>query len=412
MIDQMCNDIEFVQKHEFWTLITDYWHFGLIAFFVSLLATPIVRWVAYHFKIVDRPDDMLKPHAKPIAYLGGIGIAAGLLVGMVCFIIYESHINGNWKDFVTNIESFNLKALAENPIWRAITIVSACMVITIVGLLDDLLDIKPLTKVLGQCIAAAILMLSGIGTKLYLTLFGFFNIPFPASVQIIFSILICLVLVISACNATNLLDGLDGLCGGVTAIIALGFLCLATWLATWGRYPGTDELRMVFCLVMAGALIGFLPYNVPPASIFMGDAGSMLLGFFVATMIALFCHEGPLNWALGACVVFALPILDTALAVVRRLRAGKNIFAGDRSHLYDQLVDRGMTVKQVVVLFYVLALVAAVLGNTLAISLRLRYSLVIVVMLLLAIWTLFAICGLVTPEEHKKKLSDNTDKKE
>jgi UDP-GlcNAc:undecaprenyl-phosphate GlcNAc-1-phosphate transferase len=211
------------------------------------------------------------------------------------------------------------------------------------------------------------------------------------------------VLVISTCNATNLLDGLDGLCGGVTGIIAFGFLALALYLASWGRYHGTDELRIAVCLAMAGAVLGFLPYNIPPASIFMGDAGSMLLGFFVATMMALFCREGNVRWVLAAGMVFALPILDTGLAVLRRLRKGVSIFTGDRSHLYDQLVDRGMTVKQVVALFYALATVAAVVGVVCAVYLRIRYAVIIYGTLLIGSFGLLWHLGMVDPNSRGRQ---------
>jgi UDP-GlcNAc:undecaprenyl-phosphate GlcNAc-1-phosphate transferase len=207
----------------------------------------------------------------------------------------------------------------------------------------------------------------------------------------------CLLAVVGACNATNLLDGLDGLCGGVTGIIALGFLALSVWLATWVRYPDTEGLRIALCVAMVGAVLGFLPYNIPPASIFMGDAGSMLLGFFVATMMTLFCQEGNARWFLAACVIFALPILDTALAVVRRFLAGSSLFAGDRSHLYDQLVDRGMTVKQVVVLFYGLAVLADAMGVTVAICVQGRHAVILYGLVLAVIWLLFWKKGMIKP---------------
>jgi UDP-GlcNAc:undecaprenyl-phosphate GlcNAc-1-phosphate transferase len=134
----------------------------------------------------------------------------------------------------------------------------------------------------------------------------------------------------------------------------------------------------------------------------MGDAGSMLLGFFVAVMISLFSSEGPLRWTLAACVVFALPIFDTSLAVVRHVISHKNIFEGDRSHLYDQLVDRGMSVKRVVLLFYILSVLAAIVGNVGAIYLRFRYALVIYVLLFLAVWVVFVLNGMVNPDKNKK----------
>jgi len=143
-------------------------------------------------------------------------------------------------------------------------------------------------------------------------------------------------------------------------------------------------------------VLGFLPYNVPPASIFMGDAGSMLLGFFVATMMALFCREGTLRWFLAAWMIYMLPTLDTGLAVVRRLLAHKSIFTGDRSHLYDQLVDRGMTVKQVVALFYFLAVVAAVIG-VVAAHLHMRHAIMIYAGVILAAAVTFYKLGMLRP---------------
>lgn len=388
VITQHYTLIEVLRRH---------WWIALLAFGVSLLATPIFRWVAYRTKTVDRPDDLLKPHGRPVAYLGGLGICSGLLGGLIVYLFAMPDSWHHWRSLGGQLTGLDLAGLAMNPLWNALAITFASLVITLVGLWDDVKDIRPKTKVLGQVIAAAVLLLGGVGTHLLETLASPLSIAVPPWLMIPFSSLLCLVLVISTCNATNLLDGLDGLCGGVTAIIALGFLALATWLATWGRFPGTDELRVALCLAMVGGIVGFLPYNIPPASIFMGDAGSMLLGFFVATMIALFSQEGPLRWVMAAVVVFGLPILDTALAVVRRLRAGVSIFTGDRSHLYDQLVDRGMTVKQVVVLFYVLATAFGVLGVTGAIALRTRYAVIIYLVALVVAWTIFGMLGMVSP---------------
>jgi len=132
----------------------------------------------------------------------------------------------------------------------------------------------------------------------------------------------------------------------------------------------------------------------------MGDAGSMLLGFFVAVMIALFCEQGNARWFLASLVVFALPILDTSLAVVRRLLGRKSIFAGDRGHLYDQLVDRGMTVKKVVALFYLLAIASAVLGVVVAVYIRFRYALIIYTVLMAIIWLVFWKLRMIHPEAH------------
>ncbi len=392
-----------VQKYTLLEVLQGRWWVALVAFITALAATPIVRSIAYRKKIVDRPDDLLKPHKHPVAYLGGLGICLGLLVGLGTYVLIMPGVRQHWRDLTEGIATASAGRVLENPLWNLGSIALASLVITFVGLMDDLKDIKPKKKVLGQIVAAVILLAGGVGIRMVNVLLSPMGVHLPLWLVYSLSSLLCLVMVVAACNATNLLDGLDGLCGGVTSIISLGFLVLATWLASWGRFPGTDELRVILCLAMAGAILGFLPYNIPPASVFMGDAGSMLLGFFVATMMALFCQEGPLRWFLAAGVVFALPILDTALAVVRRLRAGVSIFTGDRSHLYDQLVDRGMSVKQVVVLFYVLAASTAVLGVVLAISMRTRHVVIIYGVLLLSVWTLFSVLGMVTPPPKTPK---------
>jgi len=396
-------------------VLRDQWWVGILALGVSLTVTPVVRAIAYRARIVDRPDDLLKPHGRPIAYLGGVGMCLGLLVGLAGYVAAIPDAGLHWVRLKGDLAGLRIASLLDNPLWKALAIAGGSVLITAVGLLDDIKNISPRQKLCGQLAAALILLAGGVGHRMAMVVFsplargliglgiqpaGWVLAP-PFWLLLPLSVAMCLLVVIATCNATNLLDGLDGLCGGVTGIISLGFLALAVWLAMWGRFPGTDELRVGLCLAMAGAVLGFLPYNLPPASIFMGDAGSMLLGFFVAAMLALFSQEGAARWFIAACAVFALPILDTALAVVRRLLAGVSIFTGDRSHLYDQLVDRGMSVREVVALFYILAFLTGALGVLLAIFLRLRYAMLIYAVLLVAVWTLFYKLGMVHPPEKK-----------
>jgi UDP-GlcNAc:undecaprenyl-phosphate/decaprenyl-phosphate GlcNAc-1-phosphate transferase len=376
------------------------WRIGAVAFGVSLITTPIVRAIAYKARIVDRPDDLLKPHSRPIAYMGGVSMCIGMLVALGYYIATIPHLSESWDEATGALSHGRIGALTGSSLWQLISIATATTVVMIVGLIDDIRNISPGKKVLGQVIASGILMLGGVGTRMADTFLHTADIYASDWIVIPASCILCIFVVVCACNATNLLDGLDGLCGGVTGIIALGFLALAVWLAMWNNFPGSDQVRVVLCLAVAGAVLGFLPYNIPPASIFMGDAGSMMLGFFVATMMALFCLEGHIRWLFASCVIFALPILDTSLAVIRRLRSGKGVFVGDRSHLYDQLVDRGMSVKQVVGLFYLLSILAAVIGVTLSIVMRARHAIVVYLVLLVMVWTIFYKLGLVTPTEN------------
>jgi UDP-GlcNAc:undecaprenyl-phosphate GlcNAc-1-phosphate transferase len=376
------------------------WWIGVVSLLISLAFTPVVRHIAYRFRIVDLPDYTglaLKPHARPVAYLGGVAMCIGVLAGLACYLVVMPDLSDHMSAIRSSISSRRLMELRTNPVWNIFGIAGASIVITVVGLADDLRKLPPRQKVYGQVLAAVVLLCGGVGVRMTGVFFGLMGLDPPTWIVVLTSVPIVLLVTIAACNATNLLDGLDGLCGGVTAIIAIGFLALAVHLAIYARAPGTDSLRVGLCLAMAGAVLGFLPYNIPPASIFMGDAGSTLLGFFVATMMALFCREGNARWLVAACAVFALPIFDTALAVVRRLLLGRSIFAGDRSHLYDQLVDRGMSVKQVVVLFYALAAVSAVIGVLTAIYLRGRYAVVMYAVLFTVIWLIFGKLGMIRP---------------
>ncbi len=388
--------------------LRDKWWIGVVALGVSLVATPIVRWIAYRARLVDHPDELLKPHRRPTAYMGGLAMCAGLVAGLICHMATMPNLHESWDAIGQAVVRVDIEQLQANPLLKVISIAVAAVWITIVGLLDDLRGLRPRQKVYGQALAAGVLLLGGVGAGMAGMVCQLLGLRPPLWVLIPLRGVLLFVVVVCTCNATNLLDGLDGLCGGVTGIIALGYLALAVWLGSTGRFPGTDELRVGVCLAMAGAVLGFLPYNIPPASIFMGDAGSMLLGFFVAAMMALFAKEGTIRWLMAACAIYALPILDTALAVVRRLRGGMSIFAGDRSHLYDQLVDRGMTVKQVVVLFYVLAVVAAVVGVVMATLLRIRYAAVIYAVLLIIIWGIFFKLGMVTPHPRQDTADRDT----
>jgi len=384
-------------------VMQDKWWLILPAFAASLIATPIFRAIAYRHKIVDRPDDLLKPHGRPVAYLGGLGIWSGLMIGLGSYLAAMPDLGAKWSGVTADLSGLDLGSLLQNPLWNLLGVMLSSTVIMVVGLLDDLKNLRPKQKIAGQFLAAGILMAGGIGPRVARLFFLGLGFNPSALIYVPPSVVLCLVFVIGACNATNLLDGLDGLCGGVTGIIALGFLALAVWLAAWGGDPGIHELRIGLALAMAGAVLGFLPYNVPPASIFMGDAGSMLLGFFVATMIALFCWEGKPNWLLAALGIYALPILDTALALVRRILSGTSIFAGDRSHLYDQLIDRGMSVKKVVALFYALSLGAAALAVPVAMWVRFRYAVIIYAVLLVVVWVIFYKAGMIHPAPHADK---------
>lgn len=277
-------------------------------------------------------------------------------------------------------------------------IVGVAFMMLLLGLLDDLKDLSPKLKIGGQIIAALVLAAGGVVFDAFprglpVDLGGAALFPQGVLWVAALGIVLQIMLVVGASNATNLLDGLDGLCSGVTAFICVGFLVLATSLLAWDLFRGATvplhyrhaETIVLLSFALLGAVLGFLPYNFNPASIFMGDAGSMFLGFMAATFMILFAErpEG-FKWFLGSMVIFGLPIFDTGLALVRRLVNHQPIFAGDRSHFYDQLVDRGFSVQKSVSINYLLAIIFVAVGLGI-VFLKLRFAVITYVLIFAAI---------------------------
>jgi UDP-GlcNAc:undecaprenyl-phosphate GlcNAc-1-phosphate transferase len=339
------------------TWVFRFWPILVVSFVGSLGATWMCKKIAIKFGIVDRPDDLVKTHKEPVAYLGGIGILIGLTFGVLVGI---GCLRG--EEFFSPILKWLLGILGGGII--------ACFI----GLADDIFDITPTQKILGQAAAAVILLLVGIKPNLY-HITNQLNLTIPHSIEVTLSVLIVIFFVLGATNSLNLLDGLDGLCGGVTVIITIAMLLLSIHLATWGTSTVGDPVRIIICLGLVGGVCGFLPFNKYPAKIFMGDAGSMLLGFMVASLMLLFA-EGIPRWWMASIVVFGLPILDTAVALARRLINHRPLFVSDRGHIYDQMIDRGIPLKKTVAICYILASIYAMIGLVMS-QIRTRYAAIV-----------------------------------
>lgn len=342
------------------------------AFIVAFLFTPIMRTIALYYGIIDNPDGIRKMHSTPVAYLGGVAVFMGWVTGLA----------------ISQFTQMHRSDIPSQHVLIDFSIVIGAAVIIVLGLWDDIRSVRPIVKILGQVLAAVFMLsqgvglrctaplLSPVGTRLQTYFYdGAISGPFfPEWFIYATSSALVIFLVVACCNATNLMDGLDGLCGGVTAIIAAGFLFLAVYLAMvgGGYEPNRDAVRVVLGLALLGAVLGFIPYNFNPASIFMGDTGSMFLGFACATQIILLAEEKP-KWFLASLVMFSLPILDTALAFTRRFLAGRPLFSADKHHFHHQLIARGLTVKKAVLVSYALAIGFALMGAAI-VFLRTRYA--------------------------------------
>jgi len=339
--------------------VLQFWPVLAASFVCALAATALCKRIALKFGIVDKPDNLVKTHKEPVAYLGGIGILVGFTVGILAglYIVQDMHLTVAFR-------------------WL-LGIVAGAAIACFVGVIDDLFDISPGRKILGQVAAAVVLVAAGIRPAMHY-LAGPFNLEMSPGMEIYLGVPVVIFFVLGATNSLNLLDGLDGLCAGVTGVITVAMLLLAIHLGTWGFSDvGGDPVRIVVCLAIVGGVFGFLPFNRHPAKIFMGDAGSMLLGFVVATLMILFAEQTP-RWWMASIVVFGLPILDTATALVRRLVSGRPLFVSDRGHLYDQLMDRGLSLRATVKTCYALAALYAAVGLIMS-QIRTRYALVVYV---------------------------------
>ncbi|MBI4580905.1 MAG: undecaprenyl/decaprenyl-phosphate alpha-N-acetylglucosaminyl 1-phosphate transferase [Planctomycetes bacterium] len=293
-----------VSQTRFGDVVQEFWPVLAASFLVSLLATPICRRLALRSRIVDRPDDFLKPHKQPIPYLGGVAIFLGWFVGIGLALLASRHA----------AEGLQVRA----P--RMAGIALAGLVIMLVGLFDDLRVMRPKPKLIANITVGLFLIWLGVGAKIIQVFVGGMGVTFGPHerwLELVYSVPLTLLFVVGACNATNLIDGLDGLCTGVLGIISIGFFALAAYLRLSTDTPVTNE-RIVLALAMLGGAGGFLPFNRNPAKIFMGDAGSMLLGLNAAIIMLLFGEERLMNWMIGALMVFGLPIGDMLLTLARR----------------------------------------------------------------------------------------------
>ena len=360
-------------------VLSPYVYVFYASFLIAFVFTPIMRSVAIYYNIVDKPDLVRKLHAQPVAYLGGVAVFLGWLAGLAMTQFITIH---------------HLMPGLEERVKIPLQVVSAAFLIVMLGLWDDVKHLSPKMKIAGQLAAGVLLLCAGIGTNVTHAFVDNLATRMDLKLGLHMSVYavnwtsyitggaLTLALVIFCCNASNLMDGLDGLCSGVTAIIAIGFVFLAVGIAqqggqfkdltTLGEFINREGVRLVVAIALLGGVLGFIPYNFNPASIFMGDTGSMFLGFFCALMI-LMLGEVNAKWLLAGMVMFALPVLDTSLAFARRYVAGRPFFSADRHHFHHQLVQRGLSVKQAVLVSYLLAIFFVICG-ILIVYLRTRYA--------------------------------------
>jgi UDP-GlcNAc:undecaprenyl-phosphate GlcNAc-1-phosphate transferase len=298
----------------------------VISYVLVCALTPLMRKIAVSKKIFDKPNSSHKSHTKPIPYLGGVAIILAVAI--------------------TSYLTLFLSPFTAKNFWLATSVLAPAVVMGIIGLWDDIKNLDPLPRFIGQSIAgliiASILISSG-------------NLGNPTGLVLV-DILISVIWVVGICNSINFFDNLDGGAAGTVAIsaVALTYLALST----------DQSFIAALSLVIAGSTFGFLIWNKTPARIYMGDAGALFLGVLIATLTVRFDPntESTVGSFATPLLLLAIPILDTTVAVLSRIRRKISPFQGGRDHLSHRLVRAGLSRKLAVIVLWGLTSLFGVLA--------------------------------------------------
>ncbi len=306
---------------------------AIVTALISFIITPLVKKFAIKVNAIDVPKDERRVHSKPIPVMGGLAIYISFVIGVILYngILTSSQLG----------------------------IIVGATIIVIGGVIDDIKELSAKYKLLIQIAAAACILISGVSisvlTNPFREFYPYLNIGW-------ISIPMTIIWILGVTNAFNLIDGLDGLAAGIAFISCVTLMIVSI-------INGRLEAAFLTA-VLSGAILGFLPYNFNPASIFMGDTGSQLLGFLLAAISI----EGAIKSATAFVIAvpilaFALPIYDILFAMIRRKANGKPMMQADKGHLHHRLLDMGLNQREAVIIMY---FISAVLGGIAIIAMKMN----------------------------------------
>ncbi|ULT56449.1 undecaprenyl/decaprenyl-phosphate alpha-N-acetylglucosaminyl 1-phosphate transferase [Neobacillus drentensis] len=344
-----------------------------LCFCASIFLTPLVKKLAFKIGATDKPNQR-KVHQKIMPRLGGLAIYISFIIGIL---------------IIKPIENFHLPLLHPNGNVH-IAILLGSLIIILTGAVDDVKEISPKVKLLGQILASlVIIMLGDIKVE-------FINLPFGGGRLDfgIFSIPFTMVWIIGITNAINLIDGLDGLAGGVSTIALFAIAGMA--------YITGNPYVTVVALIAAVSTLGFLVYNFHPAKIFMGDTGALFLGFLISVLSLLGLKGVTFISLVIPVIILGVPISDTFFAIIRRLVNKQPLSAPDKSHLHHCLLRSGFSHRQTVLLIYAMSAIFGLAAFILSQS-TLLGAILIILTILITIEIIVEKIGLVR-EDYKPLL--------
>ena len=334
----------------------------LAAFVASILLTPLVKRLAFRIGAVDAPN-YRKVHARIMPRLGGLAIFLAFLIGVgILYPFLIDHLSSQTGQYLI----FSI-------------LIGACIIVA-TGVIDDMREISAKAKMLGQLIAALIVVFVG-GIHI-----EFINLPFFGELNFGFlSIPLTIIWIVGITNAINLIDGLDGLAAGVSSI---ALITLATMAFLLG-----NVFVLSIASILAVATIGFLFYNFHPAKIFMGDTGALFLGFMISVLALLGYKNITIITLIIPVIMLGVPISDTFFAIVRRLRMKKKWSDPDKSHLHHRLLDMGFTHRQTVLIIYGIAMMFGLAAIIFSMA-KLWGAMLLITVILVAVEIFVEIIGL------------------
>jgi len=292
--------------------------YGFLAFLFSVLLafalTPVIRVLAFKIGAIDVPKDARRMHKTPIPLIGGLGIFISFSISTLLFV---EELNGRILGFLAGM-----------------------LVMAIIGIIDDIREMSAMKKLCGQLLASLFPVLTGTRIDSFIVFGVTYELPDWLS------ILLTLLWIVGITNAINLIDGLDGLACGISVISSFCLVLTAVISSSQGNIA-------LLSLLLAGACLGFLPFNIHPAKMFMGDTGALILGYALSTISVLGVFKfNALVSFLVPFLILGLPASDTITSIIRRLLKRKSPFAADRGHLHHKLIDMGFSQRASVLILY------------------------------------------------------------
>jgi len=337
----------------------------ITTFIFTALFIPLVKKIAEYIGAIDIPNER-KIHKSPVPRLGGLGIYGGFLLGYMLFGQHSVQMNA---------------------------ILIGSFIILITGIIDDIKSVPAKYKILGQIVGASIIPLYGQIVMQDISAFGLY-LNFG-----VFAVPVTILFIVGIINCINLIDGLDGLSSGITSIYFLTVGIIGLLL------NNSNGLDITLTFIMLGSTLGYLLHNFPPAKIFMGDSGSMFLGYIIAVIALLGFKNITLTSVIVPVFLLAIPIMDTLFAIIRRLIKKKSIGSPDKEHFHHQLLKLNLSKRKTVIIIYLIDLLFAIASILYAVGNRMLgtniYGIIIYVILLVLTIILVVRTNIIW--EHKKK---------